>query len=96
MKVWDSDGAFLDFPSSAKEPMFHIVENDLMVHSLSERLLRCDNVEVQYGRGVKGIKAARSGTEGDLVEVTLDSPGRNFSFFLNPCTVSDILLLVKT
>ncbi len=82
MKVWDSDGAFLDFPSSAKEPMFHIVENDLMVHSLSERLLRCDNVEVQYGRGVKDIKTAESGTEGDLVEVILDSPGRIFHFLI--------------
>ncbi len=57
MNVWDSDGAVLSFPPPDTEDgvMFHIVENDLMVHSLSQQLSRFDNVEISYGKGVKSV-----------------------------------------
>ena len=67
MHVWDSDGALLSFPPE-KSHMFHIVENDLMVDSLSRTIRECRNVEISYGKGVKTVADLEGG-----VQVTLAS-----------------------
>ncbi len=72
MHVWDDDGGFLSFPPGEADGdgvMFHVVENDLMVHSLGEGLKKCDgNVVVSYGKGVRGVELKTDG-----VRVTLGS-----------------------
>jgi len=55
MQVWDADGGVLDLTSQEEnaEPVFHVVENDLVVAKLTELVEESQNVDVSYATTAK-------------------------------------------
>eukprot|EP00095_Tigriopus_kingsejongensis_P003681 snap_masked-scaffold11_size778918-processed-gene-6.14 protein:Tk03681 transcript:snap_masked-scaffold11_size778918-processed-gene-6.14-mRNA-1 annotation:"ubiquinone biosynthesis monooxygenase coq6-like" len=71
MHVWDasrSDGTNLlsFFPGNAERAHFYIVENDLVVHELGQRLEAAERVEVGYESGLQACRPTERGMEIEL------------------------------
>jgi len=54
MQVWDScSSSSITFDTPDDGPLNHIVENDLIVESLTQEMEKCPNLEVRYGAKVQ-------------------------------------------